>query len=130
MTSAQQSRVFITYSHRGDGPQWKAWLLRHLGVFEQHHLLDVWQDGKIRVSAFWDDDIKQAMSNARVAVLLLTKEALESEYILNTEFPFLRERQQRDELPVFPVVCEECNWRAHDWLRATQAPVSYTHLTL
>lgn len=55
-----------------------------------------WQDGKIRVSSFWDDDIKQAMDNARLSVLLLTKEALDSEYILNTEFPLLRERQQHD----------------------------------
>src|SRR2546422_266942 len=111
------TRIFISYSHRGEGPQWKSALLRSLHVFEQHHLLDVWQDGQIRVSSFWDDDIKQAMGSARVAVLLLTKEALDSEYILNTEFPFLRERQQHDKLPVFPVICEECDWRAHDWLR-------------
>jgi hypothetical protein len=101
---------------------WKARLVEHLHVFEQHHLLDVWQDGLIRISAFWDDDIKQAVGNARLAVLLLTKEALESEYILHTELPLLRERQQRDKLPVFPVVCEPCEWRGHDWLRATQAP--------
>jgi tetratricopeptide (TPR) repeat protein len=120
--NSKKPRIFISYSHRGNGPKWNEWLVRHLHVFKQHHLLDVWQDGKIRVSSFWDDDIKEAMSSARLAVVLLTKEALESEYILNTEFPFLRERQQRDRLPVFPVVCEECNWRAHDWLRATQAP--------
>jgi tetratricopeptide (TPR) repeat protein len=115
-------RVFISYSHRGNGPDWKARLLRPLGVFEQHHLLDVWQDGKIRISSYWDDDIQQAMSDARLAVVLLTPEALESEYILKKEFPLLRERQQRDKLPVIPVICEECDWRAQDWLRATQAP--------
>ncbi|RPJ57844.1 MAG: TIR domain-containing protein, partial [Acidobacteria bacterium] len=96
--------------------------LRHLGVFERHHLLDVWQDGKIRVSSYWDDDITQAMSSARVAVVLLTPEALESQYILEKEFPFLRQRQQGDNLPVFPVICEPCDWKVHDWLRATQAP--------
>lgn len=117
-----KARIFISYSHRGNGPKWKAALINALQVFERHHLLDVWEDGKIRVSSFWDDDIRQAMSNARLAVVLLTKESLESEYILNTEFPFLRERQQRDKLPVFPVICEPCDWKAYDWLRATQAP--------
>jgi len=126
---ANNSRIFISYSHRGNGPEWKAWLVRHLGVFEQHHLLDVWQDGRIRVGSYWDDDIKQAMSRARLAVVLLTKEALESEYILKTEFPFLRERQRREELPVFPVICEPCNWKVHDWLRATQAPNESTPLS-
>jgi len=124
------NRIFISYSHRGNGPEWKAALLRTLHVFERHHLLDVWEDGKIRVSAFWNDDIQQAMSGARVAVVLLTKEALESEYILNVEFPFLRERQQRGELSVFPVICEQCEWRAHDWLRATQAPNNSNPLSL
>ena len=122
MKDADKSRIFVSYSHRGNGPKWKARLLDTLQVFEQHHLLDVWQDGKIRVSSFWDDDITKAMARTRLAVVLLTKEALESKYILNTEFPFLRERQQNDKLPVFPVVCEPCNWKAHDWLRAIQAP--------
>lgn len=118
------SRIFISYSHQGDGPKWKAALLRQLQPFEQCRLLDVWQDGKIRVSSFWEDDIKQAMGSARLAIVLLTREALESEYILGTEFPFLRQRQERDKLPVLPIVCEECDWRAHDWLQATQAPNS------
>ena len=116
------ARIFVSYSHRETGPAWKAALLRALHVFERHHLLDVWQDGKIRISSFWNDDIQQAMASAKVGVVLLTKEALESEFILASEFPVLRERQQRDELPIFPVVCEDCNWKVHDWLRATQAP--------
>ncbi len=122
MSAHASARIFISYSHRGNGPEWKAWLLRHLAVFERHHLLDVWQDGKIRVSSFWNDDIEEAMRSARLAVVLLTTEALESQYIRDVEFPFLRDRQQRDGLTVFPVICEECDWRAHDWLRATQAP--------
>ncbi len=76
----QVSRIFISYSHRGNGPEWKALLLYGLHVFEQHHLLDVWQDGKIRISSCWHDGIKQAMGSARLAVVLLTREALESEY--------------------------------------------------
>ncbi len=122
MQATSQSRVFISYSQRGKGSAWKEALLRALHVFERHHLLDVWQDGRIRLSSFWNDDIQQAMASAQVAVVLLTREALESEYIRETEFPFLRDRQQRDKLPVFPVVCEECDWKIHDWLRATQAP--------
>ena len=98
------SRIFISYSHCGAGPQWKSALLRALHVFDQHHLLDVWNDERIRASQYWDKEIKQAMSDASVAVVLLTREALVSQYILDTEFPFLKERQQHDNLPVFPVV--------------------------
>jgi tetratricopeptide (TPR) repeat protein len=120
--NAGKSRIFISYSHAGNGPKWKAAMLDALRVFEAHHLLDVWQDGKIRVSGFWEDDINQAMAAARLAVVLLTPQALESQFIREKEFPCLRERQHRDKLPVFPVICEPCDWKAHDWLRATQSP--------
>ena len=117
-----QSRIFISYSHGGNGPAWKAALLPTLHVFELHHLLDVWEDGKIRVSAYWDDDISQAMTSAQLAVVLLTKEALQSTYIVEREFPVLSGRQKQDQLPVVPVICEPCDWKAHEWIRATQAP--------
>ena len=122
------SRIFVSYSHRGNGPAWKDRLLQALQVFARQNLLDVWEDGKIRVSSSWDDDITNAMSAARLAVVLLTPEALvprpapDFNYITEKELPFLRERQQQDDLPVFPVICEPCDWRGHDWLRATQAP--------
>ncbi|HQX49248.1 MAG TPA: TIR domain-containing protein, partial [Planctomycetaceae bacterium] len=118
----RQGRIFISYSHRGHGPQWKAALLKALAVFERQHLLDIWQDGKIRVSSLWNDDIHHAMNSAQLAIVLLTPEALESEYILEKEFPRLRERWQEKSLSVFPVVCEPCDWKSHDWLRAIQAP--------
>lgn len=120
--NASKARIFVSYSHRGNGPEWKSRLLRHLAVFEQQYLFDVWQDGNIRVSSYWDDDIRGALNGAQVAIVLLTPEALESEYILDVEFPALRDRQRRDRLPVFPVICEECDWRRYDWLRGTQAP--------
>jgi hypothetical protein len=122
MNQLISSRIFISYSHRGNGPKWKVKLLQALHVFEQHHLLDVWQDGKIRNSSYWEDDIEQAMSSSQLAVILLTHEALESQFILEKELPFLRKRQIEDKLPIFPVICEPCNWKNIDWLRATQAP--------
>jgi tetratricopeptide (TPR) repeat protein len=89
---------------------------------ENHHLMDVWRDDKMDLGRPWDDDIKQAMSNSLLAVILLTKEALKSDYILTTEFPALRALQQNDKLLVIPVICEPCNWRSHAWLKASQAP--------
>jgi hypothetical protein len=78
------NRIFVSYSHLGRGSDWKAKAIQAPHVLERHHLLDMWEDGKIRVSSYWDGDIKQAMGSARLAVVLLTKGALESEYIMDT----------------------------------------------
>ena len=125
MNTTLPPRIFISYSHQGRGPEWRAKLLKALKVFEQHHLLDVWEDGKIRISTAWNDDITQAMSSAGAAVFLLTPEALESEFILKTELPFLQNRWEKDRIPVFSVVCELCRWKeqeASKWLQAIQSP--------
>lgn len=125
MKTTNQARIFISYSHRGRGPEWKARLLKALAVFERQHLLDVWEDGKIRVSAGWNDEITDAMSSASLVVFLLTPEVLESEYILKTELPFLQNRWQQERIPVFPVVCEPCRWKEQEesrWLHAIQSP--------
>lgn len=100
-------------------------LLKALVVFERQHLLDVWEDGKIRVSAGWNDEITDAMASASLVVLILTPEALESEYILKAELPFLQIRWQQERIPIFPVVCEPCRWKEQDeskWLHAIQFP--------
>lgn len=123
--SVHEPRIFISYSHRGRGPEWKNRLVRALAVFEQQQLLDVWEDGQIRISAGWDDEIAEAIASASLAVVLLTPEALASQYIVQTEMPALRKRWQRERMPIFPVICESCRWKEQEesgWLHAIQSP--------
>lgn len=114
-------RIFVSYTRKGNGPKWKTRLLESFRVFERLGLIDVWEDGKLRVSSFWDDDIKQAIACSNAAVVLLTPEALESEYIVDTELPALEEGQRDRGISVYPIVCEDCDWRSFDLLRNTLA---------
>ena len=66
MRCEDEFRIFISYSRSGGGQKWRAALLQALHVFEQHRLLDVWEDGKLRIGSNWNDDIKQAISSARL----------------------------------------------------------------
>lgn len=119
------ARIFISYCRLGKGPEWKAKLLDSLKVFAQHHLVDVWEDGRIRAGADWNDDIERAMSSAELAVFLITPEFLESRFICEKELPFFRERWQREKMPIFPIVCEPCAWKEREpsqWLSAIQSP--------
>lgn len=115
------ARIFVSYSHGGRGDQWKELLVGCFSVFEQLDLLDIWQDGKLRLASLWDDDIRSSMASADAALVMLTAETLKSEYILEVEFPVLQKRQREDGLPIYLVVCEECDWNSHPWLHSTQA---------
>ncbi len=83
--NAASGRIFISYSHRGRGPEWKAALLRHLAVFTAQDLFAAWDDEQIPGGWRWEREIEKAIHEARLAVLLLTGESLDSEFILQRE---------------------------------------------
>jgi hypothetical protein len=57
------SRIFISYSHRGNGLVWKNGLLSQLAVFEKHHVLDVWHDDETKLGDDWHARINAASRN-------------------------------------------------------------------
>ena len=103
------ARIFISYSHRGNGLAWKDRLLTQLTVFEKHHVLDVWHDDETQLGEDWHARINAAMKGARLAVLLLTDEFLKSPFVLQHELPELQRRHKEEGLIVAPILCEKCD---------------------
>ena len=60
------------------------------------------------------------MQGAHVAILLLTKEFLESEFVAQFELPVLNQLNQEGKLRIAPILCEPCAWRDHEWLASLQ----------
>jgi hypothetical protein len=108
--------VFISYSHKDEAE--KEELVAHLGVLQGEGLIDVWVDDRIAAGRDWAADIDQAIAQARVAILLVTKNFLSSRFILETEAPRLLERRTGEGLTVFPVIARPCAWRRVRWLAA------------
>ena len=110
--------VFISYSHKDEA--WKDRLQTHLDVLGMEGILDVWEDRRIAGGDDWHGEIKQAIQEADVAVLLISADFLTSEFIRFEEVgPFLA-RRHRDGLRVFPILIRPCPWRKVDWLSAIQ----------
>jgi CheY-like chemotaxis protein len=110
-----QPVVFISYSHRDEAE--KNELIAHLGVLQQAGLIDLWSDDRIRAGADWQAEMGQAISRAKIAVLLVTANFLNSDFILRMEVPELLRRHQEDGLFVLPILARACAWRAVPWLR-------------
>ncbi len=56
------------------------------------------------------------MKEASVAILLITANFLNSEFILSQEIPKILARRQHEGLFVFPVIAKPCAWKTVDWL--------------
>jgi CheY-like chemotaxis protein len=106
--------VFISYSHQDE--QEKETLLSHLGVLKGAGLIDLWSDDRIGAGKDWQQEIDQAMAQAHVAILLISANFLNSDFILRREVPVLLKRRQGEGLAVFPIIAKACAWRSVGWL--------------
>jgi internalin A len=81
--------IFISYSHRDE--KFLDQFRTHLKPLERIAVLDAWSDKQIVPGSEWFEDIKKALSRARVAVLLVTPNFLASDFIHDQELtPLLR----------------------------------------
>jgi len=117
-------KAFVSYSHfsenRAGSHRWKQRLLDSLKVLVDNGFVEAWDDEHIHAGWRWQREIEHAIQTCRVAVILLTPEALGSDFILNNELPALACRETAKELLVVPILCEPCDWEANDWLASLQ----------
>jgi hypothetical protein len=111
-------RVFLSYSHPDQA--WQVRLGKHLRVLEKLGLLDVWADSRIHAGDRWHKAILGAIDSAQVAVMLLSVDFLDSDFILNTEVPRILRRERAGQLQVVPVLVRDCTWEEVPWLAELQ----------
>lgn len=110
--------IFISYSHKDEAE--KNELLQHLRVLRSRGLIDLWSDERIGVGEEWKTEIDEALTRANVAILLVTRNFLNSDFILEREVPeILRRREQG--LTIIPIIATHCAWRSVDWLAELKA---------
>jgi hypothetical protein len=85
MSVTPRNRVFVSYSHAD--ARWLSILQTHLKPFVRQGYLEPWTDRDIRPGDNWRESISQALSEAAVAVLLVTPEFLASDFIVKDELP-------------------------------------------
>lgn len=110
--------VFISYSHLDE--DWKDRVQSHLSVLEKHGKLSIWDDRQIPLGGDWLGDIEQSLEQASIALLLVSRHFLNSDFIRNKEVPKLLRRREQNGLKVIPVMLSPCSWGHVDWLSEIQ----------
>lgn len=92
--TGQRTGVFISYSHADS--DWLDKLKVHLHPLERDFALTIWDDKKIKAGEVWNKKILDAIDNAGVAVLLISANFFNSDFIVGEELPRLLKAAEDD----------------------------------
>jgi len=110
-----KTSVFISYSH--EDRKWKERLVQQLHAVK----IDLWDDQHIGAGTEWLEAVKQAITNATIAVLLVSPDFLSSEFVQREEIPRLLARREADGLKIIPIIVRASVWKQLQWLSKMQA---------
>jgi CHAT domain/TIR domain len=112
--------IFVSYSHKDT--VWLEELRPHLVALAREKQIEAlfWDDTLIRPGSNWRDEIDQALSDAGVAVLIVSKHFLASEFITTQELPRLLAAAKARKATILPLVVSACRYEHHLELRPFQ----------
>jgi hypothetical protein len=88
--------VFISYAHKDR--KWADEFVTFLAPWIRDKRVELWDDSRIPIGLDWQTEIQKAIEEATVAVQLVTKHFLASEFIMKYELPMLIERSQEKQI--------------------------------
>jgi len=118
-TNPEQKRdkVFVSYSHLDK---------EHLTDIQRHFKpflsqIDFWDDSKIQPGQKWKDEIKNAINQTKVAILLVSTDFLGSDFIATDELPPLLKAAEENGAVILILILKPCLFEEFDELNKFQA---------
>jgi hypothetical protein len=116
--SLKRTKIFISYSH--PDRSWLDRLTMHTSVLERQGLIHLWSDTRIAMGSDWLSEIEAALSEAQIAVLLVSPPFLASKFIWDQEMPRIQ-AHRADGMEVLPLIVRPCAWMLEEDLKMLQA---------
>lgn len=98
--------TFVSYCH--NDRRWLERLQIHLRPLERDGIIVLWNDTEIEAGDRWRDEIKRNLEDAEAAILLISPDFLNSDFIYSNELPPLLVSAEKDGLLVICVIVGPC----------------------
>ena len=113
-----KARIFLSYAH--EDKRWADALTKSLAVLIRSGKASMWSDRQIETGTKWEERIYKEIEQSNVAVLLLSNDFLNSDFILEKELPAIFAEKERRQLVLIPIIARPCAFELHDELSKFQ----------
>jgi len=104
----QRENIFISYCR--EDHKWLEMFSRMLAPMLRQGNITIWDDRKIMPGTKWYEEIKKAVEDSKVALLLVSPYFLASDFIIKTEMPLLS-KAQKNGLTILWVATSRCMYQ-------------------
>lgn len=109
-TNTEHINIFIAYSRKDE--EYLNRLRTALKPMDRRNAdVTIWFDGKIEPGEEWDKTIKTHIRKADIILLLVSIDALASDYFYNDEMKAALVRHEAKESIVIPIILRACDWK-------------------
>ena len=103
-----RTSLFVSYCR--EDSDWLGRLQKHLRILERLHNISAWDDTKVGIGMDWDTELENALSCARVAILMVSPGYLSSEFISSNELPRLLAAAEDGGCKIMPIILKPCGF--------------------
>lgn len=114
-----RDQIFVSYSRKD--AKWLNRLQIHLKPLERPGTIVRWDDTCIDPGSKWKTRIREAISRAKVAVLLVSADFLASDFITSNELPPLLVAAETEGAVIIPVIISPCRFEQTEVLSQFQS---------
>ncbi|WP_437969504.1 toll/interleukin-1 receptor domain-containing protein [Sorangium sp. So ce260] len=107
-------KVIVCYAPEDD--RWRKHLVSHLSVIAHENPVDIWDDTHVDPGEDRTSRIQAEISQAAIAILLVSSSFLGSELIRDTQLLTLLERSAKNSVTLYPIIVRSCVWDQVSWL--------------
>src|SRR5689334_214323 len=104
-----KDNVFISYSHLDK--KWLNEVKKSLGLLVHSDKIILWDDTRIGPGSDWYQEILQAIGRSKVAILLISRNFLASEFVIKNELPRILKAASKNGLVIFNLVLDTCAFK-------------------
>lgn len=127
LISKEQVGVFVSYAHEDEDLRDE--LAKHLRILVRQGSTTDWHDRKITAGSEWKGEIDNHLNTARVILLLISVNFLDSDYCYDVEMRRALEQHEAKEARVISVILHPVYWKGAPFAKLQALPKDASPVT-